>query len=242
MNILPVLKIAGQTLYKEASKTTTIFGGNVNVSPIAKIAAGAVVLFPTQILTAAKSLVPKTLLGKTIAGGALIAGGGYVAKEPVKAFMSIPKTGAALFEAGGLLAEPSGKGALDFIKEHPVFSSVAGAAAALVVTKSVIPATASFFQSKAIQEQTEAMKGVTNRGNIPLETGGQPIPQDNTLPTDTTAIQPQQTQSLSTKKRSKRAKAKRLDGVRQSVRVNVITNNSAHRITKTYLNKIPMYN
>lgn len=73
-------------------------------------------------------------------------------------------------------------------------------------------------------------------GTAPLETVG------SALQTDTQGVTTQATESISTKKRARKAKVKRFDGVRQSVRVNVINRSSANRKTVTYLNRVPLYN
>jgi hypothetical protein len=252
-----------------AAGVGNLIGSGLNV---VSNAVGGNDIFKAQNVSALQSTTFGKVLGTaTAATGAALAGaaigigtiGSAIAKNPVKsaavgliapavitavaekpqALVNVPAEAASYSsDVGALIANPSLAGATALFKEHTAAVGITAAAAALVVGKAVIPAIATYQNTQAEKANTAAMSnsGMQVIGAAPLESTG--VGSDGTLKTDTSQIVTPATESISTKKRSRKAKVKTSSSIRQSVRVNILNNNSANRKTVTYLNRIPLYN
>lgn len=155
----------------------------------------------------AKSLIPATLKGKAIAFVAAPAAAAYVIQKPevLETLSELPATG---FQAGGLAADPTIKGAVEFIKEHPVVTAaavVAGGAGAIYAGGAVAKLIGG--DDKVIVQQPAPAQQIMKES--PIGIGGAPQTQPTQLITPT-------------KKPTRRRRATKPQQIRQSVRLNII--------------------
>jgi hypothetical protein len=242
--VLKVVKPSSSIANQPVSTTTsqlqaTTFGkvlgtaiaGTTTALAVTSIGAGAIA--KTVVAHPVKSAVVGLVTPTAIS---------YFAEKP-QDFVKIP-TEAISFtsDIGTLASNPSVSGVVKLITEHKTASAVTAVVAGVVVGKSVIPAIASYKQTQAIQEQTEAIKGASaGIGATPQEKGGSdgniPITQTNPTTPQTVYMD----EKPKTAKKKTRSKARR-GNISQRVNIVVTQKQSAHRITQSYLNRIPVYN
>jgi hypothetical protein len=200
------------------------------------IAGGAAITSAGGLGTVAKSLIPKTLVGKAAAVLIAPAAVSAVIQNPLGAASAVGDVADFSLKAGGVISDPSLSGAAQLVKEHPVISGIIAAGAVVAVGKGVAGAVATFGQTQATKEQTKAIEAAT--AGMGKETTGGLVP-EKTLETNTEIPQAQQTTTIQTGKRKRRkAKVAISPSIRQSVSVNVINSSKSVGITnKRYINE-----
>jgi len=201
----------------------------------------------------ATSLIPKTAKGKVIAALAAPVVVSTVVRNPVAVADAPGKVLNAQIDAGKLIADPSVANAKQFVQEHPVATTLAGAGLVIGTGATVAPIVSNILNREAVQEQTKAIKEQTKV----LESGGAGanvagLPSSTPL-VSTTATAPQTpitpatapliaTAGASTSKKRRKARtAMKMQPISQ--RVNVIVSNRAQgTTTKNYLKREVLLN
>lgn len=243
--ILKVVKPSSPTTQKSVSQITseltqTTFGKVLGTATTATAAA-------LLVTSGAISKVLPSTKSKVIATIAAPAALTYFADKPENLIKAPVQTLDFSADIGKLLSNPSFSGITQLIQEHPVASSVLGAGAVVAVGKSAIPAVSAILTREEMQKQTAAFErqAAAAEANLMQPLGVAPIQtptatQDSTMQTNTEPIKTAETTSLKTKKR-KRSKIKKSEGVKQSVRINIV-NTGIKVQSKRYLNVIPLRN
>lgn len=252
----------GTTTIKEASETT--FGKVLGtaITGTAAALAGTAISASSTATAAVIKLIPATTKGKVIAAVAAPVAIGAITEKPketTKAIISLPSN---LANVGANIADlatnPSLSNATDLIKENPVIVGGAiaatGVAAAAVLSNTIqgsLTRSQIAEQTEVFQEQADIMKqGLTgNVSTLPTTTNQvQTIPATTGTSSAATAPVLPQTQTLtattgSTSTKRKKSSRKPLQSkISQSVKLNIINTSSANRITKKYINMIPLRN
>jgi len=225
----PTMKAALETVSNHPYVSAGIIAGGVTA--IAK---------PAATLALAKSAIPTTLKGKVIAAVAAPVVIGVVSKAPVQTAKALIEAPSQLSEFGSgigqLATKPSLESAKALFKESPILTGAALAAVAVVAGKGIFPAIATARQTEAIQEQTEAIKGVgavlpTEQANYATAPVGK-----STAPSVPVTPQTQTVMAGATKKYKRKAKKAILTS-RISQKVNVLVANKNTNIAKRYISK-----
>jgi hypothetical protein len=221
-----------QTLLSTVGYATALIGGGA-IATAAK--AGTI---KTAVVQGAKSLIPTTTKGRITAAIAAPVVVGAISKQPVASLKFVAKAPGELSQFGGDVASfatnPSLESAKQIIKESPVISAAAGLVIVGGAAKAIIPAIATARQTEAIQEQTEAIKGVSA---LPAATKEEKA--ISVMPAQPATLAQTQTISKTSVRvhRKPRIKEKPLN---VSQRVNVIVSNN--KTEKKYLNTIVLKN
>lgn len=209
----------------------------------AAIGAGAITLAvaPGLVVGAAKSLIPKSPIGKIALGTTgLLAGGAFIA-QPKLVSSAVVKTPSSIVNVGGnvanLISDPSIKNATNIFTENPIVASglaVAGLVATGALTGGVV---STLLNTSAIKENTAAtLSNFSSSNNIPVEyatisgTSGSNVPL-----TPETQVLGKAVTSSSTRSVVKRKKQVP-QMIKQSVKVNVLTANQSRIKMRSYLN------
>ena len=131
-------------------------------------AAALAITNPALAVTAAKSIIPKSLAGKAALAVAAPVAIGAVVKSS-KTREAIADAPSSLFNLGGnvgeLIEDPSLEKAGDIFKENPIAAGVLGAAGVAAVGLGAGSLIASLVNTAAVREGTEALKEAgTNAG------------------------------------------------------------------------------
>lgn len=191
-----------------------------------------------SISTAAKSLIPTTAKGKITAIVAAPVVAGILSKNPSAPFQAAGQLGELGADIGTFSANPSLQTAKDIVKGSPLISAAAGAAGLAAAGGLIIPAVSGYLTREEMQRQTAAFErqaaAAEAGGVFPVMSGlDNPVAAQD-LPQGAQA----QGSKASPKKRRKSRQQALQQTIRQSVRVNVNQKQSAHRISKRYLNYI----
>ena len=126
----------------------------------------------SKAATIAKSLIPSTTKGKVIAVVAAPVVAGAVINQPLKTAKAVIEAPGNLVQFGGdvanLVADPSLANAKTLITESPLITGGLATAGLLYGGSKLIPAIATFKQTEAIQEHTQAILG--SDGQVPSNT------------------------------------------------------------------------
>jgi len=218
----------------------------------AAIGGGAILGTAGKLGAVAKAVIPATTKGKVIAAVATPVVIGAVTKEPVSTVKTIAKAPSELSQFGSDVAtfvtSPSIETGKQVISESPIISAGVGAAVLGAAALKVVPAIATYSQTQAIQEQTEAIKNATSNvlpsSTIPTTEGAKAVaaatpvaPQTPITPATQPLIATAGSKTSTTRKR--RASKAANKGISQRVNVIVQTRSSSTgiRATKKYLNR-----
>jgi len=126
------------------------------------------------------------------------------------------------------------QGAVDYVGDHPIASSIAGLVGLGAIVKTAIPAIAGYSNTLATRENTEA---ILNSQQLPAQELPSVYPQD-ALDQGSPVPAPIEATTGKSVSRRKRRKSKAKEPLRQTIsqRVNVEVNQN--RVSKTYLNRI----
>lgn len=182
--------------------------------------------------TLAKAIIPTTLKGKAAAALVVPVAATAVINKPSLIVEAPSKILNFQTNVGEFIAQPSTEKAKDIISENPIISGGIAAAVLGGAALKVLPAIATARQTEAIQEQTEAIKGVSS---TPQPSVMYPNQYNAAAPTPQTA----QTKQVSDKpltKRKKRSVKARMPSINQRVNV-IVQNKQDNRTIKKYLNR-----
>lgn len=236
-----ISKVTGASYQKQtAEKAFSSSAGKVYTTILGGSAVAAAVGV-ASIPSVAKAIIPATTKGKIIGTAATLVVGSAALKSE-KTADAIFNTPSSLVNFGGnigeLIEDPSYANVKKIVEENPVLSAATAAGAIIGVGAGVGGLVASAVNTQATRANTAALQsGQVQTLELPSNqvAGG-----DSVLQTDTSQIKTPATQSISSRKR-KRSKSKKTDGVRQSVRINIV--NTGMKVqNKRYLNMIPIRN
>lgn len=130
------------------------------------LTAGALALPAGSLATGAKSLVPTTLKGKIIGAAALPVGIGILSKNPAAPIQAASQLGEFGSDIGSFTLNPNLTTFTDVIKGSPIISAGAAAAGLGLTAGMVIPAIASFQNTRATRANTRAILD-SGSGSLP---------------------------------------------------------------------------
>jgi hypothetical protein len=208
-------------------------------TPFVKLPVATVAKASPVVSTVAKTVAIKAISNpvKTLAvgAGALVAGSALVTSE--KAREGVLQLPSSLVNVGSnigqVIENPSSETIGQLVKENPLIVGGATVAGALIAGKGIAGAVATFGQTQATKEQTQAIREATGgSGTLPYTQGGETAVGTSEMPPTSP------TTTISTgKKRYKRAKVQLSPSVRQSVRVNIVNQNRTSQFNKRYINE-----
>jgi len=205
-------KFLNQSLGKEITQIAV--GGASIIATVSGVGAVATAskagTLASSTASVAKSLIPKSTVGKVVASVSIPVVAGVAVANP-------KQTGKALIEApqnlanvglnlGKVGADPSLENLSTLYKENPIITGALTAGGVIVAGKAVSGVVSSALNTSAIRQNTKATKQLLNQSEVPTEN----IPSQEVIPTDTTTPQGQPVKAISstgsTKRRKKKAK------------------------------------
>lgn len=226
---------------KPVKKVAEAALNNPYVTALGVGAVGAAIAAPAAAATAAKALIPASTGGKIAAVVAAPAVAGAFVRQPGAALDAVSNAPSALANFGGNVADLAVNPSLDNLvkvgKENPVITGALVGGAVLAGGAKLLPAIATTRQTEAIQEQTEALKGI---GGLPSDSvSALPYSPPSALPSAAPSSkvpltpQTQEVRATTSRKRRKGTQIKKTPSVVQRVTVNL--QNKTLKIGK-YLN------
>ncbi len=233
---------AGKVINTALSAAVVVAGGIAGKAALSAPGAAA------KVGSVAKSLIPKTAKGKILAAGAAALAVPAVIANPkilttaAKTVADVPSLG---YDIGSFSANPTLEGAKELITSHPELAVVTGTALVAIVGSAGASMISSYLTRQEMKKQTAAMEAaVDNYSTSPQAAApgsliaglpttspisNQPaVPYEKSYSGAVGEQIPRETQKITTgarKKSKRKARARDLGGVRQSVKI--LLNNRA---------------